>query len=219
MGVTTCARKALTCLALLYLFSTIAFDLTSSHIAYIRNSVVMLRGRPLSFEIYLHTHTRMYTHTHVHTYTYTHAHTHTHTHTRTHTLTHTPLYAYFSKRGDVEYSLRAIPLGGYVAFPDEKDPNNKYKSGRCLLDSWVAFMTNKSVLYDDVKHSKTAHRMTSAVCCLSACQRSFICPPSFLSCAYSHPTDDPDLLENCSMTTLLHSPTLFSHLCILPPHR
>jgi membrane-associated protease RseP (regulator of RpoE activity) len=143
----------------------------------------------------------MYPHTHVHTYTYTHAHTHTHTHTRTHTLTHTPLYAYLSKRGDVEYSLRAIPLGGYVAFPDEKDPNNKYKSGRCLLDSWVAFMTNKSVLYDDVKHSKTAHRMTSAVCCLSACQRSFICPPSFLSCAYSHPTDDPDLLENRSIAS------------------
>lgn len=33
------------------------------------------------------------------------------------------------QRGEVEYSLRAIPLGGYVAFPDEKDPNNKFKKG------------------------------------------------------------------------------------------
>lgn len=33
------------------------------------------------------------------------------------------------QRGDVEYSLNAIPLGGFVAFPDEKDPNNKFKAG------------------------------------------------------------------------------------------
>jgi len=31
-------------------------------------------------------------------------------------------------RGEVEYSLRAIPLGGYVAFPDENDPKNPYKA-------------------------------------------------------------------------------------------
>jgi membrane-associated protease RseP (regulator of RpoE activity) len=29
------------------------------------------------------------------------------------------------QRGEVEYSLRAIPLGGYVAFPDD-DPKSSY---------------------------------------------------------------------------------------------
>eukprot|EP00775_Hariotina_reticulata_P009294 gene9294-9459_t len=32
------------------------------------------------------------------------------------------------KRGEVEYSLRAIPLGGYVAFPDDDPKNSNYKS-------------------------------------------------------------------------------------------
>jgi membrane-associated protease RseP (regulator of RpoE activity) len=31
------------------------------------------------------------------------------------------------QRGEVEYSLRAIPLGGYVAFPDD-DPKSSYSS-------------------------------------------------------------------------------------------
>jgi len=32
------------------------------------------------------------------------------------------------QRGEVEYSLRAIPLGGYVAFPDDDPKNSSYKS-------------------------------------------------------------------------------------------
>lgn len=31
------------------------------------------------------------------------------------------------QRGEVEYSLRAIPLGGYVAFPDDDPKNTKYQ--------------------------------------------------------------------------------------------
>lgn len=33
-----------------------------------------------------------------------------------------------AQRGAVEYSLRAIPLGGYVAFPDD-DPNSPFAKG------------------------------------------------------------------------------------------
>ncbi|KAF8062708.1 hypothetical protein HT031_004037 [Scenedesmus sp. PABB004] len=35
-----------------------------------------------------------------------------------------PLFSF--KRGEVEYSLRAIPLGGYVAFPDDDPQNSSY---------------------------------------------------------------------------------------------
>ena len=31
------------------------------------------------------------------------------------------------QRGEVEYSLRAIPLGGYVAFPDDDPKHSPYK--------------------------------------------------------------------------------------------
>jgi membrane-associated protease RseP (regulator of RpoE activity) len=31
------------------------------------------------------------------------------------------------QRDEVEYSLRAIPLGGYVAFPDDDPKNSKFK--------------------------------------------------------------------------------------------
>lgn len=33
----------------------------------------------------------------------------------------------YKQRGEVDYSLRAIPLGGYVAFPDDDPKNNTYK--------------------------------------------------------------------------------------------
>ncbi len=32
------------------------------------------------------------------------------------------------QRGEVEYSLRLVPLGGYVAFPDD-DPESPYPKG------------------------------------------------------------------------------------------
>lgn len=32
------------------------------------------------------------------------------------------------QKGEVEYSLRMVPLGGYVAFPDD-DPDSPYPKG------------------------------------------------------------------------------------------
>lgn len=38
------------------------------------------------------------------------------------------LSLFMQQRGEVEYSLRAIPLGGYVAFPDDDPKNSTYQS-------------------------------------------------------------------------------------------
>lgn len=38
------------------------------------------------------------------------------------------LSLFLPQRGEVEYSLRAIPLGGYVAFPDDDPKNSTYQS-------------------------------------------------------------------------------------------
>lgn len=46
-----------------------------------------------------------------------------------------PLIAF--KRGEIEYSLRLIPLGGYVAFPDD-DPESKFEPGKRLRYLFVA---------------------------------------------------------------------------------
>eukprot|EP00983_Pelagomonas_calceolata_P122644 1160926-Pelagomonas_calceolata.AAC.4 len=99
-------------------------------------------------------------------------------------------------RGEVEYSLRAIPLGGYVAFPDENDPKNPYKAGK-----WVPkVLTCASYNGKPDKLIASPNPTLLQPCCaqvMQSCSKSYFqtcskshfhscCPRSMQACSNSH---------------------------------